>query len=90
MGRAYANVLKGEMTRKKILKLLAENYALSVAFISHSLLLSYTATMKHLKILKEQDLIVMWKGKKGYTESAESIFRTIERDHKQKFIQTVV
>ena len=61
MARAYANVLKGEMTRKKILKLLAENYALSVAFISHSILLSYTATMKHLKILKDQDLIVMWK-----------------------------
>jgi len=61
MARAYANVLKGEMTRKKILKLLAENYALSVAFISHSILLSYTATMKHLKILKEQDLIEMWK-----------------------------
>ncbi len=60
-GRAYANVLKGEQTRKKILKLLAENYALSVAFISHSILLSYTATMKHLKVLKEQDLIEMWK-----------------------------
>ena len=61
MGRAYANVLKGEITRKKILKLLAENYALSVAFISHSILLSYTATMKHLKILKDQDLVEMWK-----------------------------
>jgi DNA-binding transcriptional ArsR family regulator len=59
-GRAYANVMKGEQTRKKILKLLAENYALSVAFISHSILLSYTATMKHLKILKDQDLIEMW------------------------------
>ena len=59
--KAHANVLKGEMTRKKILKLLAENYALSVAFISHSILLSYTATMKHLKVLKEQDLIEMWK-----------------------------
>ncbi len=41
MAKAYANVLKGEITRKKILKLLAENYALSVAFISHSILLSY-------------------------------------------------
>lgn len=61
MGRAYANVLKGEITRKRILKLLAENYALSVAFISHSILLSYTATMKHLKILEERDLIEMWK-----------------------------
>jgi len=61
VGRAYANVLKGEITRKKILKLLAENYALSVAFISHSILLSYTATMKHLKILKDQDLVEMWK-----------------------------
>ncbi|ACZ35750.1 putative HTH transcriptional regulator [Sulfolobus spindle-shaped virus 6] len=60
MARAYANILKGELTRRKILKLLAENYALSVAFISHSVLLSYTATMKHLKILKEQDLIEMW------------------------------
>ncbi len=60
MAKAYANVLKGEITRKKILKLLAENYALSVAFISHSILLSYTATMKHLKILKEQNLIDMW------------------------------
>ncbi len=59
--KAHANVLKGEMTRKKILKLLAENYALSVAFISHSILLSYTATMKHLKVLKEQDMIEMWK-----------------------------
>jgi len=61
VGRAYANVLKGEITRKRILKLLAENYALSVAFISHSILLSYTATMKHLKILEERDLIEMWK-----------------------------
>ncbi len=61
MPKAHANVLKGELTRKKILKLLAENYALSVAFISHSILLSYTATMKHLKVLKEQDLIEMWK-----------------------------
>ncbi len=58
--KAYANELKGKQTRKKIVKLLAENYALSVAFISHSILLSYTATMKHLKILKEQNLIEMW------------------------------
>jgi DNA-binding transcriptional ArsR family regulator len=82
MARAYANVLKGELTRKKILKLLAENYALSVAFISHSLLLSYTAVMKHLRILEEQDLIVMWKEQGriyvALKEKAQELRKTLE------------
>ncbi|BFI75431.1 transcriptional regulator [Sulfurisphaera ohwakuensis] len=88
MARAYANVLKGEQTRKKILKLLAENYALSVAFISHSILLSYTATMKHLKILKERDLIEMWEEQGriyvALKEKAKELKKELEEGKKSK------
>ena len=87
MGRAYANVLKGEITRKRILKLLAENYALSVAFIAHSILLSYTATMKHLKILEERDLIEMWKEQGriyvALKEKAQELKRTLDETKKR-------
>lgn len=56
-----ANELKGELTRKKILDLLAENYVLSASLISHTLLLSYATVLKHLKILNESGYIELYK-----------------------------
>jgi DNA-binding transcriptional ArsR family regulator len=61
-----ANIIRGEVKRRRILRLLAENYVLSASLISHTLLLSYGAAMYHLKILERQQLIEMWKEGKVY------------------------
>ncbi|MUN29980.1 ArsR family transcriptional regulator [Sulfuracidifex metallicus] len=68
-----ANIIRGEVKRRKILRLLAENYVLSASLLSHTLLLSYGAVMYHLRILRDQQLIEMWKeGEKVYVKLKEN------------------
>ncbi len=56
-----ANTYRAFIIRKKILELIAENYVISASLISHTLLLSYATVFRHLKILKEEDLIELYK-----------------------------
>lgn len=56
-----ANNYRAFVIRRKILQLIAENYAISASLISHTLLLSYATVFRHLKILKEEDLIELYK-----------------------------
>ncbi|WOE51638.1 ArsR family transcriptional regulator [Sulfuracidifex metallicus DSM 6482 = JCM 9184] len=68
-----ANIIRGEVKRRKILRLLAENYVLSASLLSHTLLLSYGAVLYHLRILRDQQLIEMWKeGEKVYVKLKEN------------------
>ncbi|ACZ35782.1 transcriptional regulator [Sulfolobus spindle-shaped virus 7] len=56
-----SNSVRAKILRRKILELIAENYILSASLISHTLLLSYTTVLRHLKILNEQGYIELYK-----------------------------
>lgn len=52
-----ANTYRAKVVRKKILALVAENYAISASMVSHTLLLSYATVLRHLRILEEENLV---------------------------------
>ncbi len=56
-----ANSYRARVVRKRILALVAENYAISASLISHTLLLSYATVFRHLKVLEEEELITLEK-----------------------------
>jgi DNA-binding transcriptional ArsR family regulator len=56
-----ANSYRAFIIRKKILQLVAENYVISASMVSHTLLLSYATVLRHLRILKDEDLVDIYK-----------------------------
>lgn len=56
-----ANQIRAKILRKKILELIAENYILSASLISHTLLLSYATVLRHLRILRDEGYIELYK-----------------------------
>ncbi|AGG36568.1 putative transcriptional regulator [Sulfolobales Mexican fusellovirus 1] len=56
-----AHTFRALAIRRKILKLLADNYVMSASLISHTLLLSYATVLRHLRVLQELDLVELQK-----------------------------
>ncbi len=52
-----ANTYRAKVVRKKILALVAENYAISASMVSHTLLLSYATVLRHLRVLEDENLV---------------------------------
>jgi|GEM_PF-1776656 predicted transcriptional regulator len=56
-----AHTLRKNVTKRRILQLIVENHALSIALIMNTLNLSYATVFRYLKLLSEEDVIEVYR-----------------------------